>query len=88
MVADLLRLVGQVVRIDADAVAADQAGAERQEVPLGAGRLQHFQGVDAELVEQDRQVVDQGDVEVALGVLDHLGRFGDLDASWPCGCRR
>jgi hypothetical protein len=80
VVADLLRLVGQVVRIHADAVAADQAGAERQEVPLGAGRFQHLQGVDAELVEDHGQVVDQRDVEVALGVLDDLGGFGHLDA--------
>jgi hypothetical protein len=47
VVADFLRLVGEVVRVDADAVAADQAGAEGQEVPLGAGGLQHLQGVDA-----------------------------------------
>jgi hypothetical protein len=48
VVADLLRLVGQVVRIHADAVAADQARPERQEVPLGAGGFQHLAGVDAE----------------------------------------
>jgi hypothetical protein len=35
MVADLLRLVSEVVRIDADAVGADETGPERQEVPLG-----------------------------------------------------
>jgi len=40
--------VGQVVGVDADAVAADEARAERQEVPLGAGRLEHVQRVDAE----------------------------------------
>ena len=80
VVAHLCRLVGQVVRIHADAVAADQARPERQEVPLGAGRFQHVQGVDAELVEQDGEVVDQRDVEVALGVLDHLGGFRHLDA--------
>ena len=55
-------------------------GPERQEVPLGAGRLQHFLGVDAEAVEDQRQLVDQRDVDVALRVLDHLGRFGDADA--------
>src|SRR5690606_40064764 len=46
VVADGLRLVRQVVRVDADAVAAHQAGAERQEVPLGAGGLQHRFGID------------------------------------------
>ena len=80
VVADLLGLVGQVVGIHADAVAADQTGAERQEVPLGPGGFQHFMGVDAEAVEDQRQFVDQGDVDVALGVLDDLGRLGHADA--------
>ena len=55
-------------------------GPERQEVPLGAGRLEHVERVDADAVEDERQFVHQRDVEVALGVLDDLGRFGDLDA--------
>ena len=37
MVAEHLRLVGQVVRVDPDAVAADQARLEAEEVPLRAG---------------------------------------------------
>jgi hypothetical protein len=80
VVADLLGLVGQVVRVHADAVAAHQAGAERQEVPLGAGGLQHLLGVDAEAVEDQRQLVDQRDVHVALGVLDDLGGLRHADA--------
>ena len=80
VVADHLGLVRQVVRVDADAVAAHQARAERQEVPLRAGGLQHFQRVDADLVEDDGQLVHQRDVQVALGVLDDLGGLGHLDA--------
>ena len=79
MIADLLGLVGQVVGVDTDAVAADQAGPEGQEIPFGAGRLQDLQGVDARAVEDQGQFVDQGDVDVALGVLDDLGRLGHLD---------
>jgi len=74
-----------VVGVDADAVAADQAGAEGQEVPFAAGGFQHFQGVDAELVEDQRQLIHQGDVEVALGVLDDFGGFGDADAAGRMG---
>jgi hypothetical protein len=37
-------------------------------------------GVDADPVEDDRQFVHQGDVEIALGVLDDLGCLGHLDA--------
>src|SRR5699024_2700159 len=80
VMADLRRLVGEVIRIDADAVAADQTGPKRQEVPFGAGRFEYFQRVDTEFVEKLGQVVDQGDVDVALGVFDDLGRLGDLDA--------
>ena len=42
VVAEFLRLVGEIVGIDADAMPADQAGTERQEIPLGAGGLEHF----------------------------------------------
>jgi hypothetical protein len=37
-------------------------------------------GIDADAVENDRQFVHQGDVQVALRVLDDLGGFGHLDA--------
>ena len=81
VVTDLLRLVGQVVGIDADAVAAHQAGAKGQEVPFAAGGFQHFQGIYAEAMEDQREFVHQRDVEIALGVLDYLGGFGDLDGA-------
>ena len=85
MVADLLRLVRQVVRIDADAVPADQARAERQEVPLAARRVEHFLGIDVQPVEDQRQLVDQRDVHVALRVLDDLGGLGHADAGGLVG---
>ena len=48
-------------------------------------RPRMIQGVDAEFAEDQRQFVHQGDVEVALGVLDNLGRFGDADAAGAVG---
>ena len=81
VIAELVRLVRQIVGIDADAVSADEPRPERQEIPLGSGSLQHLDRVDADLVEDQRKLVHQRDVEVALRVLDHLGRFGDLDAA-------
>ena len=39
--------------------------------------------VDAKLVEDERQLVHERDVEIALGVLDDLGRLGDLDRRGP-----
>mmetsp|Transcript_39155 Transcript_39155/g.91820 ORF Transcript_39155/g.91820 Transcript_39155/m.91820 type:complete len:403 (+) Transcript_39155:568-1776(+) len=80
VVAQHVGLVGEVVGVHADAVAAHQARLELQEVPLRAGRLKHLGGVDAELVEDDGQLIHQRDVQVALGVLDHLGGLGGLDA--------
>jgi len=60
-------------------VAADESGEELEKVPFGAGRAQHFERIDAELMEDDRQFVHQGDIDVALGIFDNLGGFGDLD---------
>lgn len=82
-VADLLGLVGQVVGVYADAVTTNQAGSEGEEVPLGAGRLQHVRGVDVEPVEDQGQLVHQGDVQVPLGILDDLGGLGHLDGGRP-----
>ena len=44
-----------------------------------AGGRQHVAGIDAEPMEDRGQLVHEGDVEIALRVLDHLGGFGDLD---------
>ena len=79
LVAELLRLHRQVVGIDADAVTADEAGPELEEVPLRAGGLEHVGGADAHAIEDDRQLVHQRDVEIALRVLDDLRGLGDLD---------
>ena len=83
VVADLLRLVRQVVRIDADAVATNQPRSKGQEVPFCARRQQHILGVDAEAMEDQRQFVDEGDVQITLGIFDHLRRLGDTNAGRP-----
>ncbi len=80
VVAQLLGLVGEVVRIDADAVPADEPRAEWQEVPLGAGSNQDLFGVDVHALENHREFVHERDIDVALRVLDDLGRLGHLDA--------
>src|SRR3546814_6872324 len=65
IVADLLGLGGQIIGVDADAVAADQPRREGQEVPLGAGGGEHVAGGDLHALEDDRQLVHQRDVQVA-----------------------
>jgi hypothetical protein len=50
--------VGKVVRVDADAMATDEPGSERQKIPLGSGRLKDLGRIDADLVKQKRELVD------------------------------
>ena len=58
---------------------ANQAGLEFLKIPFGAGGSEHVAGVDAELRKYRRQFVHEGDVEIALRVLDHLGSLSHLD---------
>lgn len=81
VVAEFFGFVRQVIRVHANAMAADHAGAKRQEVPLAACSLQHLQGVDADALEDDREFVDEGDVQVALAVFYDLGGFGHFEAA-------
>ncbi len=41
--------------------------------------MQRARVIDAELMEYDREFVHQCDIDVALGVFDDFGGFGDLD---------
>ena len=71
-------LVGEVVRVDRDAVPADAgAGVERLEAErLGGGAVDRVPQVDAELVAEDRHLVHQRDVDVPVRVLQELGHLG------------
>ncbi len=75
MVAKALSLECQVVRVDADAMAADETRAERYKIPFGASCLEHRQCIYALQIENQGEFVHQSDVQVALSVLDHLGCF-------------
>src|SRR5690606_20224617 len=76
VIADLLRLVREVVRIHSDAMATHQPRPEWQEIPLGSRSLQDLLGVDAKPVENQRQLIDERNVDIALCILDDLGCFG------------
>src|SRR4029078_9514618 len=52
---------------------------KRKEVPLRPGGGEHFVGVDADLVEDQRELIHQRDVQIALRVLDDLRGLGHLD---------
>jgi hypothetical protein len=56
------------------------AGVETGMKPNGldAARVDDLPDVDAEVLAQDRQLVDQRDVDVPEGVLEQLGHLGRL----------
>src|SRR5690625_460824 len=88
MMANLLRLIGQVIRIYANAVSAYQPWPEREKVPFSPGSLQYFECIDVQLIEKNGQVVYQCDVEVPLSVLDDFGCFSYTDAACFMGAGR
>src|SRR5437763_10703428 len=65
MIARLLRSKRQVIRIDANEVAAAEARRETDEIPFGRSRRKHVAGVDVELVADRGKLVHESDVEVA-----------------------
>ena len=46
---------------------------------LDPRRIQHVMGREPELLEDHRHLVDEGDVDVALGILDQERKAGALD---------
>jgi hypothetical protein len=69
-------------RIDRDAVPADAgAGLKDVDARVAVGEPDHFPHVEPHAVGDDRQFVGEGDVDVAVGVLDQLGHFGGARAS-------
>lgn len=85
VVAHILGFLRQIVGVNTYAVATHQPRFERQKVPFGAGSLQHGVGVNLQDVEDLCEFVDEGDVGIALGVLDDLGGLGHLDAGGQVG---
>ena len=62
--------MAKIIRIDADAVAADQPGLERRKFHFvcAAASTSH---IDTPMPGEDlRDLVHEGDVDVALGILD------------------
>src|SRR5690349_2355089 len=76
MVANKFCLVRQIVWINTDAMPANKAWPEWQEVPLGSGRFEHFQRIEPQFVKYDGKLVNQRDIQIALGILDHLCSLG------------
>lgn len=74
-----LRFLYKVIGVNRNAVTADQARRELDEVPLRRGSFDNVVGVNAHGIEYLGQFVHKGDVYVTLRVLDDFRRLGDLD---------
>ena len=82
------RAVDDEPGIDRDAVAAD-AGAGLQDVDarMAVGQLDHLPDVEAHAVADHRQLVGEGDVDVAEGVLGQLDQLGGVGVGHEAGRR-
>ena len=82
---ELARAPGQVERVDRQAVAAHPGtGLEAHEpVGLGRGRVDDLPDVDSHPLGEDRQLVDERDVDRAEDVLEQLGHLGGLGRRDP-----
>lgn len=74
-VAGTAGFIDEVVRIDADTVATNQARREIQGVPLGIHGLDDFFRVDIHMVESAGYFIHESNIDVTLGIFDELGRF-------------
>src|SRR4051812_17922833 len=88
MVAGAFRAIGQIIWIHAYAVPSDQTRSEGQEIPFGSCCIKDVGGVYIEQAKDQRKLVDERHVEVALGVFDNFCRFGDHDRRRPMYSRR
>lgn len=85
MVADFLGFVREVVGINANAMATDQAWAEWEEIPLCACGFENLKSVKPELVKDEAEFIHERDIHIALGILNDLGCLRDLDAAGLVG---
>jgi CheY-like chemotaxis protein len=69
---------GEVARVDRQAVASHARPWVEAHEPEGLGRcsVERRPNVHAEVCREDRELIDEGDVDVAESVLDELGELG------------
>ena len=79
VIAEFLCFVGEVVGVYADAVAADESGSEAEGVPFGVHAVDDFVGVDVHAVKDHGEFVHEGDVDIALAVLDDFDCLGGAE---------
>ena len=87
MIADLFRLVREVIGIDANAMAAHHAWTERQKIPLAARSFEHLNSIDTQPIENHGKLVHESDIKVALAVFNDLSSLCNFQTgSLPSSC--
>src|SRR5680860_1460595 len=71
VITNSLSLVSQIVGVNANAMSSDEARPERQKVPFCAGSFKNSLGINTHSVEDYRQLINQGNIQVSLGVFNH-----------------
>src|SRR5690606_7848853 len=69
VIAEAFRLMRQVIRVDTNAVPPNEAGAEGKKIPFRSCRLKYFVCIDADAIKDQRQLVHESNINVALRVL-------------------
>ncbi|MNN40793.1 hypothetical protein D3C81_1548800 [compost metagenome] len=59
---------------------AYQARTKWQEVPLRPGSLQNGLGINTHFIENQCQLIDQRNIQIALRIFNNFCSFGNLDA--------
>ena len=85
VIAQTLGALSQIVGVNRDAVSTYQARIHFDEVPFGACSLQDILRVDAQQAADLRELVDEGDVDVALGIFYDLSSLCHLDTGSTVG---
>ena len=76
-----LSTLSQIVRINPNTVTTYETWTEWKKIPLGTCSLEYIKRIDTHFIEDMRKLIDEGNVDIALTVLNNLSSFSYL-YSW------
>ncbi len=71
--------MGQIIRVNPNAMATNQPGLIFMKIPFGSCRVDNVFCVDAQAMEDQRQFIHERDVEIALDVFNYFFCFCCFD---------
>ena len=88
MVANRLCLIRQIVGVDTNTVASDQAGPEREKIPFAACCFQNIKRINTQPVKNHRQFIHKRNIKISLRIFNNLGGFSNFNSGRPMSARR